>query len=286
MFKKLILYILLGAQSMNATGKLIFLYGTGSAGKSSINQCLQKLLIDIDAVFVSVDEIAWKPLIEQAKILNLINDQMSTHDQYYIMMQHMDMLNAGCDDQWIVHLKRFYDKVKQLTLKHQYVIVDTVLYVDGDLDTQYFLEQMRDISKFCVLVYAPQDTIAQRIVLRNTGSVMTQKRDVMYAMGCFCDLYIPVSEKNSIRLFTLPELEKALEIIRNYWIECGMSEQSIEKKLTELKNLYEAKFFANQYDSVFIAPRFDYDMMVNTGKFSSQECAQQIKDRLDTIFFS
>jgi uridine kinase len=264
---------------MNATGKIILLYGTSSAGKSSINRHLKNLLVDVDAVFVSVDEISWKPLIEQAKIFNLINDQMPKEEQYRIMMQHIDMLDVACGDQWVVCLKNFYDKVKQLALTHEYVVLDTVFYVDGDADAQYFLEQMRDIPKFCVLVYAPQDVIAQRVVQRNTGMVVEQKRDVVYALTCLYDLYVPVStEQDSIGVLTKQEVERAWKIIENYWIEFGMSEQSIEKKITELKNLYEAKFFANQYDSVFIAPRFDYDMMVNTAKFSSQECAEQIKE--------
>jgi chloramphenicol 3-O-phosphotransferase len=276
MLKILALCLTMSMAFMHPTGSVMLLYGTGSAGKSSISKCLERFFVD-DAVFVSVDEISWKPLIEQAKICSLINDQMPKEKQYDIMMQHMDMLDSACGSQWIVHLKQFYDKVKQLALTHRYVIVDTVFYVDGDNDTQYFLKQMKDIPVFSVLVYAPCNIIARRIVQRNTGLIHEQKRDVMYAMSSFCDLYVPVSlQKNAISLLMVQEIKESLEAIQNYWIDCGVSANDVQEKTSILQNLYHKTFFLNGTDAVGIAPRFVQDMMVHTGEMSSQQCAQLI----------
>jgi len=47
---------------------------------------------------------------------------------------------------------------------HRYVIVDTVFYVDGDIDTEYFMEQMKEVSLFSALVYIAPHILARRLV--------------------------------------------------------------------------------------------------------------------------
>jgi chloramphenicol 3-O-phosphotransferase len=276
-FKKIILILTPNVIFMHSTGNIILLYGTGSAGKSSISKCLEKFFV-YDAAFVSVDEISWKPLIEQAKKFNLINDSMTTKEQFDIMMQHMDMLDSACSSQWIVHLKQFYDKVKRLAITHRYVIVDTVFYVDENIDTKYFLEQMKDIPIFAVLVYAAPNILAHRIVQRNTGLIHEQKRDVIFAMSCFYDLYRPVAN-NGLCLLRKQDVADALQIIQSYWLETGMPENLIQEKITFLQDRYHKTFFLNETDCVDIAPRFTHDIMIDTGQLPAQKCAQLIYEK-------
>lgn len=268
---------------MNPIGTVILLYGTGSAGKTSISTCLQSFFIGKDAVFVSVDEMAWKPLIDQAQKMNLINDQMSKEEQYQVMMQHMDMLDQAAvqADLWNFYLKQFYAHVRELAFKHEYVIVDTVFFVDGDTDVGYFLENMKDLSVYSVLVYAPRNIIAQRIVQRNLDVTVEQRRDVMYAMSSLCDLYTPATIENlqTVALLSQKELQDSLEIIHNYWVEIGLSPEFIQEKLAYLQSLYQTTFFADNADTVPIVSRLGYDMMVNTGARSSVACAQLIYEQ-------
>jgi chloramphenicol 3-O-phosphotransferase len=285
---KLVLLLTMSMAVMKSTGNVILLYGTCSAGKSSIHKCLQKLFMQ-DAVFISVDEIAWKPVIEYANKIGLINEQMPSAQQYDIMMQHIDMLSIACDDAWLDGLKELYDRVKALASIHKYVILETMFYVYDNQDINYFLQQMEGISVFSILAYCSPSIIAKRVVQRNTAVDYKQKREVMNQLISFCDLYRPVcsthDEMWSVRVplivdtLTKEEVEKALDIIHGHLIEVGITESLVAEKINKLRELYYKTFFVDAQTEVAIIPRLAYTMMLNTDELSSHQCAQLIYEK-------
>ena len=278
MFKKLVLCVMVSVLSAHAAGSVVLLNGTSSAGKSSICTELKSLFIE-DAVFWSIDYIAWAPLIEEAIRLGLIDEQMTIEEQCEIMLKHIEQLFLACDSQWFGRLQKLYDHVRELALTHRYVVFDTVLYDVKNKDVEYFWQQMQGIHVFSVLIYCSPAVMAQRVMQRNSGTAYEQKRDIISVIQSFCDLYAPAYlENEAIGILTVREVEDALSIIRNHLLESGTSDDLAEQKITDLRALYLKTFFAGDQKAVAIAPRFAHDFVIHTSELPSQECAQLIYD--------
>ena len=264
---------------MNGTGSIILINGHGSVGKSSISACLEKLFPN-DAVFIGFDnEILWPHAKKEALRLGLLNDTMPLEEQQKVLMKCRYKIIV--EKNWMDFVREFHTLARSLVEKYRYVILDTVigvndLDVDNGQDVQDFVDKMQGINVFTVFVYSSPSIHAQHLVERNYLPGYKNKRPMSSMKDFFC-MYKPVTEDAYIvDILTQQEVEKALEVLRKNLTEMGESQDLIQEKIVEIRELYNKTFFIEKQDSVSIAPYLAYDMVVNTGNLSSQECAQLI----------
>lgn len=270
---------------INTLGSIILLNGHGSVGKTSISSCLEKLFLD-DAVFIGFDnEILWPHAKKEAVKLGLWNDNIPVEQQQKILMECRYKIII--EKNWLDFVQEFNSLARLLVEKHRYVILDTVIGIkDVDIDNGQdlfdFTQKMQGVDVFSVLVYAPPSVHAQYLVERNKLPGYHNKRPVVSSMNDFFYVYAPATSDYVVDILTQQEIENALTILRNYLTQQGEQESFINAKVSEIRELYCNLFFLTQDDNIAIAPSFVHDLIVDTGKLSSQQCAQLIYERFFT----
>ncbi|MCX5924606.1 MAG: hypothetical protein NTZ68_04235 [Candidatus Dependentiae bacterium] len=284
MIKKTIsLLCLLAVFSVNGTGSVILLHGTSSAGKSSTQRALKKLLGE-NFMVLSIDDYGWKAMINLAKELNLINDSMSFEEQQRICVETDNIVfNQKQSDlaYWVEVMKYYYDDVHRLAIEGHNIIMDTAfgLLEDGDID--YFRKTMSDVPTFTVLIYCSPEALAQHTYDRNCIVVdLAQMRSISEVLKTFCTMY-KVSECDELPVaqLCLDDIKKALKIAEKNLIEMN-ADQSLKQRTDILENVlqvYIKAFGLDLHDSVSISPKFLGNFTVNSGINSAIECADQIK---------
>ena len=271
--------------STYCVGSIILVNGTSSAGKSSIITHLKEILKE-DAVFVSIDEIGWTPLLDEAMLRGLITCEMSKKEQYDVMYKNLDELCAACEHK-LTYLEQLYERIQDLASRHRYVIFDTVFYMDDYRDVAFFWKKMESFDVYSILVYCAPQIIAQRVMQRNNEATDDQKRDLLSVINSFCLVYSPaLVEQDIVDFLTVFDIEKLVLTMQKYLRTTGMSESLIEEKVALLSKEYRERFFSNaeahtaeSVVAVGIAAQFKHDLVINTGTITSEACAQMIAER-------
>ncbi|HEV2600820.1 MAG TPA: hypothetical protein VGT41_00845 [Candidatus Babeliales bacterium] len=265
--------IFIFCKKSSKTGTVIVLNGTGSSGKTSISKLLQKQLQD--SVTLSIDDILWPAFKKEAQDLALINPQMSKEQIEQIIIENVNVLSPKV--QWLMVLQQLYDQARFLARTHQYVILDTVFGIVDRKDYDYFVQQMQGLTSLVVLVYCDPLHLAHHIVARNAGAKKEEMRDMLVHMRGFEAMYAPATlEDVVVETVTKQDVEYALRFVHDSLPEMGKSQAQVEQQVAEVRDLYFKTFFPDDMHEVQIASRFAFDMFVNTGNLSSQECVQLI----------
>ncbi|MCX5924599.1 MAG: hypothetical protein NTZ68_04200 [Candidatus Dependentiae bacterium] len=276
LYKLNILIFLSVSCVMNGNGSIILINGHGSVGKSSISACLEKLFSD-DAVFIGFDnQVLWPHAKKEALKLGLLKDSMTLEEQQKVLMECRYKIID--EKNWMDFVREFHTLARALTEKYRYVILDTVLGVndidvDNGQDVQDFVEKMQGINVFTVFVYASPSVHAQHLVERNCLPGYKNKRPILTMKDFFCMYKPATADGHIVDVLTKQEVERALEVLHNNLTEMGEPQDFIQKNIAEIRELYNKMFFVEKQDCVSIAPHLAYDMVVDTGKLSSQECA-------------
>lgn len=278
--------------SLYSVGTIILVNGTSSSGKSSIINSLKQKLQE-DAVFVSIDEIGWTPLLDEAMQRGLISSEMSNKEQYDIMYKNLDTLCAACEHK-LIYLEKLYDRIQKLALDHRYVIFDTVFYMSDYQDVALFWERMKSFNVCSILVYCSPEIIVQRVMRRNAEAMDDQKRDLFSVAKSFCLTYSPASnQEDAIAFLKMQDVENLLLSVQKYLHEAGMSESLVREKIAMLSEEYAKRFFysasqnlpKDELSSVGIVAQFKHDIVINTGLLSSDACAQSMIDLFEAGAF-
>lgn len=255
-------------------GLVIVLQGTTSAGKSSIQVCLETLLQDYNVCIVRIDDFIWKSVIEEAKLLGFIHENISLDEIQKTIMINKDIIFAKFkENNWIEPKKELHRAVKKLASEGKIVLVDTV-HGDG-VDYADFLEQTKDVKIIACQIYCSSCVLAQHVAQRNNLIGYAEKRDAIFTLQEYCRLYQVATLSDRIDQISIDDVQASLEIILQD-LQSSMPQDIVQKKLDEIRDLYERTFFLHGSTQVAVASKYPYDFVVNTGNNSSEECAQLI----------
>ncbi len=204
---------------------------------------------------------------------------MNKNKQQQIVIKHRAILSSNL--KWFEILQKLYQHAKKLTETHAYVILDTIFGTLKQRDFNYFCTETENIFVFSVLVHCSPLKIAQHVIQRNTTGNVSQNRDILSHVRYFYNIYKPTSNTDAaIDTINSEEINQAFKIIQAYLLLTGMRKSKIKKEIENLQNKFAEKFFIKNQKNVMFESIFPFDIMVNTGKNSSEECATLIYEKL------
>gem|GEM_PF-1469738 len=269
----------------NKARSVLLITGTSSAGKTLISKELATLLVE-DVALLSVDDVLWNAVLEEANRMGIIHDGMSIELQQRLVMEHKrEVFAVFLADDWQLPKQTFNKSAKSLTDQYGHVVVDTVFGYRGNFDDRTaFMQVMENVSMFSVLVYCSPLKLAQHVIERNGLSGHRQKRDLLFVMKQFPYLYQPaIAQEDSIAVVTQQEIDEALSMVLQHLQEDGVVGVDVQKSIDDIQKFYYETFGLESQSRVAITHRFKHDMVVNTGNLSLQQCAELIyaayKDR-------
>jgi chloramphenicol 3-O-phosphotransferase len=270
-----LIFLILGVMHLEATGTIIVLHGTGSAGKSSISKILQTKLPN--TVAVSVDDFFWPELIQNGINRKLITKQMTHQEKIKTVIDNRGLLSSDLNFKKI--FKKLYEHVEATAQNHSFVILDTVFINHSEYNN--FCEITKNIPTVSVLVYCSPIHLAKHVMKRNNKGALKENRDIFSHMRNFIKLYKKSTDAStSIDTISQQEVDTAIQMIITYAHQAHIKRSRRKEKITQLQEHFEQKFFNKNNTKVSIEYILPFDIMVNTGNFSATECVELIYEKL------
>lgn len=256
----------------------IVLNGTSSAGKSSNALELKKILGD-SWVIIGWDVARESLYRSRCEGVGFIDASLS-FEQKQKRLQDFFGLSENKQEQMIGSISKdairnhLRTSIKKLFDEGYNLIVDVIQSQDGHDGTIYFLRQQKNVNLFLVLNYCSFDVLVQHVCERNSSGNRLERRSIEIVAEQFCSLYGPVRSKKQIALDVIckQDIKKVFT--------ASLFEKYEHKIVNKLCNDFIRVFFTHE-NKVQITSYIDYDMVVNTGKYRSQQCAKQIKDKFE-----
>lgn len=265
----------------NPTCTVILINGLGSSGKTSIYTQLQKHFGQ-QAAFASFDNDVLYPEAQRlAQEEGSLNDATNPEQKEKILFHWRKKMIA--ESNWLTRfVQPFHKHVGQLISNHKYLFVDTVVGIkdlDFELyeDLQDFLHNIKGCNLIKVLIYCSPLAHVQHIITRQTSQNFKEKRPLNQSLE-FHLFYQLTSKEKSIDIITRQEIDQALTSMQNYMHSINMPIKEIRLFIQELDTYYTQLFFQNNNKFAYIQPYLEHDLILNTGKLSTQECCQKILD--------
>jgi len=234
-------------------GGIIILDGVSSSGKTSLANCLMKFL-DSTYKKVALDDYVADVFLAKKK-LNI------PHKKFISIIRE-------CRD-------RMYEEIIRLTSCGKNVLLDTVLSgLEGEKDIDIAFEKLKGLEVVKILVYCPLPLVTERIEERNAKSFFDDKPEEMRSIAAtlqFCNVYKVLESDDDFFIGTLSK--KDIELA--YKFPDFVPKQDI-KIFDAVKNKLLFSFGLFDRESVKIAPRQQYDCVVDTSKCSPEECSEKI----------
>lgn len=303
----LILFLSLGTPLYSNEGKLVFLIGTSSSGKSTLGKEFSKL--NDNAVFFEHDKL-WA-----GKEVNLLKNKLGKEfikyfATYGTSLIEMSFRNRGCAhitsrikecsakneiDTLLDNIKTtlgpqrkslynqttlwIYNQVSKLIKSGKVILIDKI--IDED-DVKIFSK----FNPIYVVVYYPFSKLNSRVQKRNNEAI-TRKDSYDYRhylevydqyMHLFCT---GCSQNNNIidsieKKEALQDLKAAYKLDEHYR---DLKEFHILSKNFDI-NQYIDKFLnyfqLNQYNVIDVQSKFGNDLILRTDKLNPQEAAQEL----------
>ncbi|MBU4270169.1 GNAT family N-acetyltransferase [Candidatus Dependentiae bacterium] len=286
----------------NKKGTIVILNGTSSSGKSSIAKIFKE---KYGYEYFSFDNTFYNSAAEwfEQRVLKLekkyiklprnnpdaiTRDTQKIIDKLKLKEEDYDFGVDFTKNQYVefeinVFLKTLED-AKQYSLAGKNVVVDVVW------DNFRYKEKLDGFDYITVLVYCKLDKLLDRVRTRNTISEVEQ-RSFKQAFSTFEDFYKERGFESEILLDQLSrnDFEKACELVKSDFridkkIELNEESNFKKDKYNEFINKIKINFgFDNkEIESVKITPKLSHDLIVNTGEFEPDVCAENIKNFVES----
>lgn len=165
-------------------GKIIFLNGTSSAGKSSIAIELQKIL-GKSCHIINIDRFMKKEMSKKALELDCFKEEDRSRSWWDEWLAIKNLLKPEeAESIFVELLKSFYEQSKIISQRGNIVIIDMVLE-----DVTDCLEILHNLDVLFVLIYCPLEVIKARIVKHNASLENLDKRTLELSKKQFDILY-------------------------------------------------------------------------------------------------
>jgi|GEM_PF-1300175 chloramphenicol 3-O-phosphotransferase len=309
-FIKPIIFILCLLSYLHPQGTVILLNGTSSAGKSAISRALIQKLGESSWTIIDADYLSKTPALANAmKTLALefieteLNTSLTQKEKEKIMQEGYSELNeqhfwlpdekySKLDDYLEEQIvKQVYKSAINVAKTGKNVIVPTVF--ESSMNDEFDSFSIQD-NVLMILVFCPFAIIPQRISQRNEaalrpGATAEEKADIRPISAILRQFSGFYSAGNRTDMPVLEEL--TLDQINEAW-KSTANEIDLFKDITTEENIKEfgRKNYKEMMDnfgfkkgqsSIKIQSRFYYDLIVNNGINSAEQCAAQIKEFIE-----
>ncbi len=273
----------------NSSGIVVVLNGTSSAGKSSIiNELYKKLGNNFERV--QIDDFLWPQLINKAQALGYILKSTNGKDAEQVIMNELPQEQRNAlfkffdDEGWFSGKQALSKAVRQYAISGKNVIIDTVISDKfGNPEAQDFAQQMDGIKAIYVLVYCSLDKLYEFVEARNASGDAGEKRSFAQSVSQFPYMYqlAKESDQHPVDFISKSTFNKVLELVEKEFMNTPSNGR---ESLSSIKDILTQKFeLDTDKDPVPVTGMLDYNLIVNTGKYSPEECADQIVDYMRTI---
>lgn len=268
-------------------GRIIFISGSCSSGKSSIVKILAH---ELNAQTFTFDDYVM-PLILKKFITKHYGRFLAFFISGLVMRNFFTTVNFLSDKRKYAFQKMFlndleeglaleptlrmYREVKKTALQGHDVIVESPLYLWGNINFLSCLSEFDNTNITYVLAYCPWNDLVNRIKERNASKNKKIHRELDWALGNYMHTFntSPDFQNRSLEYLSGQDVHKT---ITEY------AQSSYKKK--HLRLLPETRQVAFQKfpDTVgyYVYPRFSYDLIINTKRHNPTEGASVILDFL------
>lgn len=241
-------------------GSIIILDGVSSSGKTSLANHLIQLLGNSYQKIALDDYVA--DIFLQKKELNL------PHKKFIEIIRN--------------RRNNMYHDIMRMVNKGKHVLLDTVLSgLEGKKDVKIAFEMLQEVSIVMILVYCPLVLVSERIEERNERSFFEDKPKEMRSIAAtlqFCNVYKVVESDEDYCIGTLSKCD----VESAYIFPDFVPKQDMQVFDMVKKRLIFAFDLCNK-DFVRIAPRLQYDYIIDTSKYTPEACAEKIYDTLSAF---
>lgn len=253
-------------------GKIIFVTGSCSSGKSSMAKIIaEKLNAKSYAFDEYVMPIVLKKFLKKhygAFLAYFINgfvmrnfftsvSFLSDKKKYELQKKFYNDLKEGMA---IEPTSRMYKEVKMAAMRGQNVVVESPIYLWNGVDCLTSMKEFDGANVTYVLAYCPWGDLVNRIKQRNSSKNKKIHRELDWALINFIDNFEISSKNHKNNFLECLDGEMVHKTITEY------SQPQYKKKrlhlMAETQNLAWQKFPNNT--DYYIYPRFDYNITVNT----------------------
>lgn len=269
---------------INQQGKIVFVTGSCSAGKSSIAINLAQKL---NARYFNFDEIVMPIILKNfikkhygkflAFFINKIFmrnffksvDLLSEKKRYKFQLKfYADLQNGLADGPTL----KMYREVKKASLLGQDVVVESPIFFLEGVNLLHCLKEFDNTNITYVLAYCPWDNLIERIQKRNSVKNKKNSRELDWVVGNYIPYFdISANYKN----------EKFLEYLQGNNVHKVISEYSNSKYkkrrmhlMKETQKIVMKSFPKNI--GYYIYPTFNYNLIVNTKKNTPEQGAELV----------
>jgi len=243
----------------NQSGRVILLDGTSCAGKTSIGKELNDAF-QIPFHYVAIDD--------------FIVDLFEYHKKSPLPA---DDLIEQCNSR----ITYMYEHIEKLASRGQSILCDTTLICLEDVKSvNKWFTILRGVNGFVVLVYCPFHILVQRIKNRNKRAREQKKlyetRVVHIVLQQFMTMFKrhEFSDEPMLDVLSRRQVEEAFDLLKQ-----ELRDDQDSTLYAMLKSDMLQHFGLVKNEVVFIAPKLNYDCIVNTSKHTIHSGARIIQKR-------
>lgn len=260
MKRYILIFVLLISPIMAERGKLIVIYGTPCAGKSTLTHELQNKL---PGNFQSVKrtEIVQRLRTEYIKkitgLKNLKYDEVKRLD--CSLSHHRTDFKKKALDQLVIEMEERLDNGENLIF-------------DACLETIEQLEKLCHLKPIYVLVYAPISDLSLRENERTTSrkrALLQQEYSRLNILIGFSNLYMPVQPEKGYDSLSKNEVVEYYLMTRNKWVNDDFS-RSAQRIISDFRLKSEGR--------TSFAPRKKPTVFIDTSKMTPMESVRLVKN--------
>lgn len=254
--------------------EIVFVYGTTTAGKTSI---AAKLAEELHAKVLSIDS-----FVVPKVAYTLFTQRMNP---YNICVANEDLFQKS-------HMKNIKkEAIGELCAaaitaykQNNIVIIDAPIYKQKHVNFyKGKFEEFGILDVSWVLVYCPISALVKRVIDRNNNSSIIGQRSIVQALYQFSLLYQSqgdgsIDQLSRDDLNFIDQAKIVHEIMQKDIPDLlkGVQKAICPFTFEEIKNLMLKKFSFGSDGVAPINPVIEHDLIVNTGQYDSAVCAQMI----------
>jgi chloramphenicol 3-O-phosphotransferase len=265
-------------------GKIIFISGSCSSGKSSLAKIVAQKL---DAQMFAFDDYVM-PLILKKFITKHYGKIMAFFISGLVMRNFFTTINFLSEKRKYAFQLKFYNdlqhglaeeptsqmyrEVRKTAQQGKNVVVEAPLYLWGGVDLLSSLAEFEGADITYVLTYCPWNQLIQRITQRNATKNKKNYRELDWVVGNYMHTFTASRECREAPLLEMLDGTAVHNVIIEY------SQRHYKKK--HLCLLHETQQIATQKfsrDTMYhLYPRFEYDIIINTGDHTPEQGASTV----------
>lgn len=270
-------------------GRVIFITGSCSAGKTSLSKMLAE---ELGAKFFAFDEhvmpVLLKKMIDKSigkffsfflaktimrNFFSYVN-LLSQKKKYEFQQKFYQELERGIA---IPPTIQMYSQARNIALQGQDVVVEAPLHLGEKIDCLSSLSVLKDLDVVFVLAYCPWNSLAARIEQRNRSNDKKNRRELDWVFGNYLDYFNVSSSQDRTTIDSIDGKSIQRLIAHHTGKDAKKNHISI---LDETKQAMLKFFKTDEINN--ISPKLAYDVIVNTKEQSPKQGSEKVLEHIHT----